>query len=593
MSQCNICTEKFNKTTRNSICCEYCHFEACTTCCRKWILNESAPRCMNNDCNRTWTRKFISVHFPKSFINRELKEHRENVLLQQEISLLPETQPYVEEILFNENIKKEIFELRQKQYKIEQKITALNSTRYRGRNTNERREFIRKCSDENCRGFLSSAWKCGICEKWTCSTCHVLKGVNRDDDHVCDPENVATAQLIQNETKPCPKCGTNIFKIDGCFAKNTQILTFNRSVKMSQDIEIGDILVGDDGKERKVLSVCSGVDDLFEVHQDKGLDYVVNSKHTLVLLRNYQVIEMMVEEYVELSFEEKEEIQGIKIINGKIIKTSIDVEYIGKGAYYGWEVDFNHRFLLCDYTVVRNCNQMWCTQCHTGFNWRTGRIETNVHNPHFFEWQRRNTENGVTQNQVPGNACETEVNNEVSRNIFNMINRNSMYENYETKQIYKTKISNIIRRLIHIREIVLPTYRMNYNENNRYLRIQYMRNQISENEFKILIQRNNKKYEKNTEIRNVLELLINTVGDVILKIYHYLMGQRSTVTTRSLLTTRSNTSTMAVNNVDFEVIDNILLEIDPIILYVNECFREISKTYSSKVIVYDNELQSL
>jgi hypothetical protein len=36
-----------------------------------------------------------------------------------------------------------------------------------------------------------------------------------------------------------------------------------------------------------------------------------------------------------------------------------------------------------------------------------------------------------------------------------------------------------------------------------------------------------------------------------------------------------------------------LLEIDPIILYVNECFREISKTYSSKVIVYDNELQSL
>jgi hypothetical protein len=236
---------------------------------------------------------------------------------------------------------------------------------------------------------------------------------------------------------------------------------------------------------------------------------------------------------------------------------------------------------------------MWCTQCHTGFNWRTGRIETNVHNPHFFEWQRRNAENGVTQNQVLGNACETEVNNEVSRNIFNMINRNSMYENYENKQIYKTKISNIIRRLIHIREIVLPTYRMNYNENNRYLRIQYMRNQISENEFKILIQRNNKKYEKNTEIRNVLELLINTVGDVILKIYHYLMGQRSTVTTRSLLTTRSNTSTMAVNNVDFEVIDNILLEIDPIILYVNECFREISKTYSSKVIVYDNELQSL
>jgi hypothetical protein len=305
---------------------------------------------------------------------------------------------------------------------------------------------------------------------------------------------------------------------------------------------------------------------------------------------------------MKLSFEEKEQIQGIKMINGKIIKTSIHVEHIGKGAYYGWEVDFNHRFLLCDYTVVRNCNQMWCTQCHTGFNWRTGRIETNVHNPHFFEWQRRNAENGVTQNQVLGNACETEVNNEVSRNIFNMINMNSSHGNCRAKQIYKTKISNIIRRLIHIREVVLPTYRMNYNENNRYLRIQYMRNQISENEFKIMIQRNNKKYEKNTEIRNVLELLINTVGDVILKIHHHLIGQRTTnvrshVNVRSLIPLRrlpiENTNTLVVNNPEFEVICNILLEIDPIILYVNECFREISKTYSSKVIVYTNELESL
>jgi hypothetical protein len=40
---------------------------------------------------------------------------------------------------------------------------------------------------------------------------------------------------------------------------------------------------------------------------------------------------------------------------------------------------------------------MWCTQCRKAFNWRTGRIEADGHNPHYFEWLRRNG------NYVPDN----------------------------------------------------------------------------------------------------------------------------------------------------------------------------------------------
>ena len=85
-----------------------------------------------------------------------------------------------------------------------------------GVGTPERREFIMKCSDETCRGFLSSAYKCGTCEKWTCSQCLVVVGVEKDAPHTCNPDTVETAKTIKADTRPCPKCGTRIFKIDGC-----------------------------------------------------------------------------------------------------------------------------------------------------------------------------------------------------------------------------------------------------------------------------------------------------------------------------------------------------------------------------------------
>jgi len=40
------------------------------------------------------------------------------------------------------------------------------------------RVFVRACPNNDCRGFLSSHWKCGLCELYTCSKCHVLKGTH-------------------------------------------------------------------------------------------------------------------------------------------------------------------------------------------------------------------------------------------------------------------------------------------------------------------------------------------------------------------------------------------------------------------------------
>ena len=50
---------------------------------------------------------------------------------------------------------------------------------------------------------------------------------------------------------------------------------------------------------------------------------------------------------------------------------------------------------------IDGCDQMFCSNCHTAFGWRSGLIETGViHNPHYYEHLRR------TQGHVPRNPLD-------------------------------------------------------------------------------------------------------------------------------------------------------------------------------------------
>jgi hypothetical protein len=105
-----------------------------------------------------------------------------------------------------------------KYHKINREYSLLQY-RYRtgaqeGEKKEARREFIMRCPAADCRGFLSTAYKCGTCSKKTCAECTEI--IEEDMEHTCKPESVESTKAIRKETRPCPKCAAPIYKIDGC-----------------------------------------------------------------------------------------------------------------------------------------------------------------------------------------------------------------------------------------------------------------------------------------------------------------------------------------------------------------------------------------
>ena len=420
---CQICAESFNKSTRLPLECSYCQFECCRTCCETYVLSESDVKCMN--CSKIWTRKMIRNAFTLVFINGALKEHKERILFDKERALMPATQPIIEGKILAKKIEKEIKEVKKQITQLQReeleltqkKLAALN------RKTGERVEFIRKCPGEECRGFLSTQWKCGVCEKWTCPDCHIIKGYTRDAEHECKPDDVATAKLLATDTKPCPKCSTPIFKIDGC-------------------------------------------------------------------------------------------------------------------------------------------DQMWCTQCHTAFSWRTGRLETNIHNPHYNEWMRRN--NG---GQLPRNPLDIPCGRNLDYHLserFHMVIRAYYHKSKNNREVTK-RIENYIRKGMEIYQYERPTIN-NYTQKHENLRVAYLMKEITEEYMRYELQCDDKRHSRNQELAEVYTLLNNTLVDILYRFLDEL--QRNS----------SEPSEM--------IDDSTLNEIGKIVEYVNECLADIAYTYScSKTVV--------
>ena len=260
---CTLCCYDYNKSTRLPTKCPYCEFTLCRTCLQTYIENDisDVPRCPQPACAQGWERDFLDKEMTRTFRLVTYKAHREKTLCDREKSRLPSTQEdaaaYREANTIYKATAAEMTSIHAQIAALTRSLHEQERIHYRASQTVDsygRRRmpaataataataagtvaegavavavadriehvraspatFIKPCPAPDCKGFLSTAWKCGLCAGWSCPDCHDFKGPEKNVEHTCDPGKVATAALLAKEAKSCPKCGVSICKIEGC-----------------------------------------------------------------------------------------------------------------------------------------------------------------------------------------------------------------------------------------------------------------------------------------------------------------------------------------------------------------------------------------
>lgn len=110
----------------------------------------------------------------------------------------------------------------------------------------------------------------------------------------------ANAQLVSEEGRGVR--GNHGFPASGileiycgagkCLGINTPILMYDGTIKLVQDVQVGDELMGDDSTPRNVLTLARGKEKMYRVNASDNESYVVNESHILSLKasRNYSKV---------------------------------------------------------------------------------------------------------------------------------------------------------------------------------------------------------------------------------------------------------------------------------------------------------------
>ena len=398
------------------------------------------------------------------------KKKRETFLLEQELSKLPESQPFVEVVSFARaseidlkalsdrevELKRElqlvkeqkqcaqklVSQVKLKEYGLAsanmQNLKRLREEQESGLGSTPVKKALKKgqeaaatavvvcpCPVDDCRGFVTTTavegtLSCGVCQVLVCGKCLVATKDAQAKDasvalHVCNPDDLASAIEIKKSSKPCPKCSAPISKIDGC-------------------------------------------------------------------------------------------------------------------------------------------DQMWCVQCKTAFSYANGKVVNGpVHNPHYYEWLRKNSEDGAIPRAVgddlPAVDCRQQL---PAFRIFYSFDK-------EANLSHSTFFQNVHRLIGEIATGQIEGASQPTQPDNSDARVAFMRKEIDEAELGRIAQRRDKEYSKKTELFNIFD----TFKIAGIEIFRRCVKPRQSI--------------------DLAAAELLKKELFALIDFTNENLKSTAKVYASKV----------
>lgn len=469
---CSICDEETNKTNRKIVSCPYCSESSCLQCAKNYISTKIAdPHCMH--CMVAWNTFFVKNTFPASWLNKDYKNIREELLFDAELAKIPDSQRFCEAAKTKIDLSKEK-EILSKKLKINKEDIEKTKKKY---------DFI------NEDIWLLSEQKCH--------------------------ENDRKLEKLKDESH--------------ALSKHLKSLHL-------QSEEINDILDNIEVKIQKFTNFIEGISS--NVKLDNKFHMACQSNTCKGFVNDDWKCGLC----FKTTCSECHEIKDLKShICDEDKKRNI--EYLKEDSKPCPRcASFIHK--------ISGCDQMWCTQCRFTFSWRTGEEETHVHNPHYYEWLVQNNAGNNVRQHVEN--CEQYVSEQSTYHLVTKIR--SKFENSKEKE----KIMNLVRLLIHINQVELASLTPSYlkripHDPNRDIRIEYMLNNITKEEFKFALQKREKDRLKKEDFHQIFTMFKDVTDDML----HELIE----------------------NNGDVSLFDE---KLEKIRIYTNNCLEETSNQNNMK-----------
>ena len=550
---CVICDEKVtpSKVTQ----CPYCEFGPCLTCVRKYVLNETDTKCMN--CKKPWTRAHQNKILKPTFVNDQLRTHQEQVLYEREMALFPATIEVIEDrrTLNRLNIDSRIIQekLNAKHMNLRYLKTIL---RENGAISAMSKRNSKLYSDFNIDEIDSQIQE--ISKQY-----EIEMELLRDDQH----RYQVIRSLIAMPTEERKVVMSNY--IEGAIPE--EILETLRSTG-----QLNDAIKRSRTQFIRAcpIETCRG----FLSQQWKcGICNVFTCpKCNIPKIKNTM---------------DTDTVMSIPPLDASSSTTSSLTEQPEDDQHVCNPDDVATAELIAKDTKpcpqcgtgifkIDGCDQMWCTECRTPFNWRTGQLETgHFHNPHYFEYQRRIGADTRNILDLPCNAMATNRYHGVIHHLIDIILNANSTNRVEREKRGLPQITSDMRIKLRERsgdyamsihyyaDRVLPRYRPDAIQDNLELRVDYLTEQITETEFKTTLSREAKQFNKRIEIGQIVQTVVFGMSDILTRLVNFLR--------------QTDDRTNNVNYCNINTIFAIFSEIDALIEYANECLDFICKQYKS------------